>query len=447
MSHASHPVSSSLHRLRRGALALGLLACTAGAQATEASIASLVQQRLPAWTQVYKDLHQHPELALQETRTAAVLAKRMKALGLEVTEHVGGTGVVALLRNGDGPLVMVRTDMDALPMAEQTGLPYASKVTTTYKGAQTGVMHACGHDAHMAIWLATAEVLARHKDQWRGTVMFVGQPAEETLEGAKAMLADGVFQRFGTPDHAFALHVGPDAYDRVSINTHAVTSASGAFDITFHGRGGHGSAPHRSIDPVMMASRFVVDLQSVASREKDPQQFGVVGVGMIAGGSAGNIIPAQATVRGTVRWYDEAVGDGLLAGIERTARAVQAMADAPPAEINITRGTTAVFNDEALATRTAQAITAALPGGQVALRDQPGTASEDYAAFSAQVSSSVFFGIGIYDPAAFNGDHSRDPALTPFNHSPTFAPIPEPTLRTGTLAMTAAVLDVLKPAN
>ncbi len=284
---------------------------------------------------LYKDIHASPELAFEETQTAKKLAKELRDLGFEVTEGVGKTGVVGLLRNGAGPTVMVRTELDGLPMEEKTGLAYASKLKTSYLGKETFVAHSCGHDLHMASWVGTAKTLVGLKDRWKGTLMFVAQPAEETLSGAKAMLADGLFKRFGKPDFAFALHSWPMAYGEIGFNVGAVTSNSDAFEAVFHGRGAHGSAPDKSIDPVLIASRFVVDVQGVISREKDPFQFGVFSVGSIQGGTSGNIIPDNVALRGTIRSYDQSVRSKMHDGIQRTAKAAAAAASAPEPEVKI----------------------------------------------------------------------------------------------------------------
>ncbi|WP_337185431.1 amidohydrolase [Phenylobacterium sp.] len=406
------------------------------------SVSRFIDGRIDEWVEIYKDFHAHPELGMEEVRTAGILAKHMRDLGFEVTEGVGNTGVVAIYRNGPGPVVMVRADMDALPMEEKTGLPYASKVVTDWRGAPTPVMHACGHDIHITAWLGAAEALLSLRNQWSGTLMFVAQPAEEGLGGAKAMMDDRIFERFGLPTHAFALHVGPGPWDSVSMTRGTMNSSSGAFEIAFNGAGGHGSRPHTTIDPVMMAARFVVDVQGVISREKDPQQFGVVSVGAIQSGSAGNIIPDTALVRGTIRWYDESVGDRLLAGVQRTAEAIVAMAAAPAADINIRRGSKAVVNDDKLIESTYAAISKVMPGKVT--YSGPGTASEDYGEFLRDFKSSVYFGIGGYDPALFADGKAIDPSTTPSNHSPFFAPAPEPTLRTGVTAMTTAVVNVMK---
>src|SRR5712672_2666415 len=255
------------------------------------SIETSFESEYPKLDALYKDIHAHPELAFQEEKTAAKLAAEMRAIGFVVTEKVGRTGLVALYKNGDGPTIMVRTELDALPMEEKTGLPYASRDKTIWQGRETFVSHSCGHDIHMASWVGTAKTLVGLKDQWHGTLMFIAQPAEETASGAKAMLADGLFTRFPKPNFGFALHDGPSAYGTVLYTVGIRSSNIDGLYIKFRGRGGHGAAPQNTIDPVMIAARFVVDVQSVISREKDPTEFGVISIGAIHGGTAGNIIP------------------------------------------------------------------------------------------------------------------------------------------------------------
>jgi len=390
---------------------------------------------------LYKDIHEHPELGFQETRTAAKLAAEMRALGFEVTEHVGGTGIVAIFKNGSGPLVMVRTEMDALPLEEKTGLPYASHAVQTYNGKPTPVDHACGHDIHMAAWVGAAQQLVALKGQWRGTLMFIGQPSEETVGGAKAMLKDGLFARFGKPDIGFAQHVGNGPAGTLSYKPGVNSSASNELVITFHGRGAHGSRPQVSIDPVMEAARFVVDVQTVISREKDPAAFGVVGVGSIQAGSAGNIIPDTAVLRGTIRTYDPDVRAHILEGVRRTANAVAAMSGAPAPEIDLRPGGEAVINDEAVTARTAPVFKAAF-GPKAQVSPGPGSASEDYSEFIIAGVPSLFWGLGGYDPKVIADYAARHEPL-PSNHSPQFAPAPEPAIRTGVEAMTLAVLNVM----
>jgi Peptidase family M20/M25/M40/Peptidase dimerisation domain len=255
------------------------------------AIETSVEADYPKLDALYKDIHAHPEIAFQEVKTAARLAAEMRSLGFEVTEKVGKTGLVAIYKNGDGPTIMVRTELDALPMEETTGIAYASHDKTTWNGQETFVAHSCGHDIHMASWVGTAKTLVGLKDQWNGTLMFIAQPAEETVSGAKAMLADGLFTRFEKPDFAFALHDGPFGYGTVSYRVGIGSSNSDSLEITFHGRGGHGAAPQLTIDPVMIGARFIVDVQSVISREKNLTEFGVVSIGAIQGGTAENVIP------------------------------------------------------------------------------------------------------------------------------------------------------------
>lgn len=404
----------------------------------KAAVAQTLAREYPALDALYKDIHAHPEIAFQEVKTAAKLAAQMRALGFEVTEGIGKTGLVALYRNGPGPTIMVRTELDALPMEEKTGLPYASHDKTTWNGRETFVAHSCGHDIHMASWVGTAKALLDLKDAWHGTLMFIAQPAEEEVTGAKAMLDDGLFTRFGKPDMAFGLHDGPGAYGHISYRSGIGSSSSDLLEIAFHGRGGHGAVPQATIDPVMMASRFVVDVQSVISREKDPTEFGVVSVGAIHGGTAANIIPDRAFIAGTIRAYKPEVRARLFKGIERTAKAVAAMADAPAPDVKITEGTKPVMNDAAVVARAERVLKAGF--GDNAGPSPAITASEDFSEFAAVVPS-MFFNIGVYAPdqvaAARNGS---GPPLAA-NHSPQFAPVPQPTIETGVTAMTLAVLS------
>jgi amidohydrolase len=413
------------------------------AAATKSAIDAELDKDYPHLDALYKDIHTHPELSFQEVNTAARLAKEMRALGFTVTEHVGKTGVVAIYKNGAGPTVMIRTELDALPMEEKTGLPYASHAKGMFQGKETFVDHSCGHDSHMAAWVGTAKALLALKDQWQGTLMFIGQPAEESVGGAKAMIADGLFTRFGKPDYGFALHVGPQAYGNVFYRPGVMSSNSDSLQITFHGKGGHGSMPDATIDPVLIAGRFIVDVQSVISREKDPAAFGVVTIGSIQSGSAGNIIPDSALLRGTIRSYDASVRDKLLVGITRVAKAEAEMAGAPPPDIDLSGDSaTAVNNDAALTERTAAMLKSAL-GDKVHLMPAPIGASEDYSDFITAGVPSMFFMIGGYAPQRMS-DAKKSGEVLPVNHSPFFAPVPEPTIRNGVEAMTLAVMNVLQ---
>jgi amidohydrolase len=405
----------------------------------KAAIEKSVEADYPKLDALYKDIHAHPEIAFQEVKTAAKLATEMRALGFEVTEKVGKTGLVAIYKNGDGPTIMVRTELDALPMEEKTGLAYASHDKTTWNGRETFVAHSCGHDIHMASWVGTAKTLVGLKDQWQGTLMFIAQPAEEIGWGARAMLGDGLFTRFKKPDFGFALHDGPFPYGYISYRVGIGSSNSDSLEITFHGRGGHGAAPQRTIDPVMMAARFVVDVQSVISREKDPTEFGVVSIGAIQGGTAENIIPDDVLLRGTIRTFKPEVRAKMLAGIERTAKAAAAMSNAPAPEIKITEGAKAVMNDPEVVATAEKVLKAAF--GDKFRTSPPGTPSEDYSEFINAGVPSMFFNIGVYEPERFVAANNGTGPELPGNHSPLFAPVPKPTIETGVTAMTLAVLS------
>ncbi len=366
----------------------------------------------------------------------------MRALGFTVTEHVGKTGLVAIYKNGDGPTVMVRTELDALPMEEKTGLPYASRAKANWNGVETFVAHSCGHDIHMSAWVGTAQALVALKNEWHGTLMFIAQPDEEgtakvAVGGAKAMIDDGLFRRFKKPDVGFAQHDWPDATGTVTYRAGATSSTADSLVLTFTGRGGHGSHPDVTIDPVMMASRFVVG----RAERRQPREGSVcvrrsVTVGAIQAGSAGNIIPDTAVLRGTIRSFDEAVRAKMLAGVTRTALAVAEMAGAPKPDIQIKGGDEAVVNDGAITARTAAVFKAAF--GDMASERPPITASEDYSEFVMAGVPSLYFFIGMDDPKKM-AEAKAQGIPRPTNHSPYFAPVPEPTIRTGVEAMTLAV--------
>ncbi len=413
--------------------------------AAKVRIAASLDKDYPSLDALYKDIHAHPEVGFQEQRTAALLAGRMRKLGFTVTEHVGKTGIVAVYKNGPGPVVMVRTELDALPMEEKSGLPYASKAQQTVDGKLTYVDHACGHDSHMAWWVGTAEALLAMKDQWQGTLLFIGQPAEELISGAKAMLADGLFTRFPKPDYGFAAHVSPTPTGTVTIKQGVATSASDTIHVTFHGVGAHGSMPDKSIDPIVEGARFVTDVQTVISRQKDPQAFGVITVGAFNAGTVANIIPDSASLKLTLRSFDPDIRKLLNEGVATTARAVADMSRAPAPDVQHVSGTSAVLNDRALATDAASVLKAALGDQNVTVIPDylpGGSASEDYSEFVfAGMTKSVFFGIGGHDPQMIARYKAEGKPL-PVNHSPFFAPVPEPTIRTGVETLTLAVLMV-----
>jgi amidohydrolase len=395
---------------------------------------------------LYIDLHSHPELGFQENHTAALLAARMRKLGFEVAEHVGRTGVVAVLHNGAGPTVLVRTELDALPVEEKTGLPYASHAEQPGEdGKPTPVAQACGHDNHMTWWIGTAEALVALKGRWHGTLVFVAQPAEEMVSGAGAMLKDGLFTRFPRPDYGFAAHVNPGLAGTVNVKQGPTTSAVDTILISFKGVGAHGSMPDRSIDPIVEGAHFVTDVQSVIAREKDPWKFGVVTVGAFHAGTVSNIISDHADLQLTLRSYDPDVRKVINDGVERTARAEAEMARAPAPDIRHTFTASPVINDPALAAATAARLKAALGGDRVTLTPEaaPGwTASEDYSEFvNAGMTRSVYFGIGGYTQAMLDGFKAKGMPV-PVNHSPYFAPDHTIAVRTGIEVLTLAVLGV-----
>ena len=440
----------SSRQFRRGALAAAAwltLALGAGAQTASPlhqQIGPIVNGMYPSLDALYKDLHANPEIAFQEVRTAAKLADEMRKLGFEVTEKIGGTGLVAIYKNGAGPTVMVRTELDALPMEEKTGLPYASKAKAQSNGRETFVAHSCGHDIHMASWVGTARTLLAMKDRWKGTLMFVAQPAEETVSGAKAMIADGLFKRFPKPDFAFALHSSASPHGFIGYKVGAISSNSDSLEITFKGRGGHGSAPDKTIDPITIAARFITDVQTVVSREKDPAEFGVVTIGAVQAGTVGNIIPDTAVLRGTIRSYQPEVREKLLAGIRRTANAAAAMGGAPEPTVELVPGGAAVVNDEAVVNRTAAALKTAF-GDPKVVQVRPITASEDFSEFvNAGVPSMMFF-VGVLSPDEVMASLKPGGKPLAFNHSPFFAPVPEPSIKTSVEAMSVAVLTAMAP--
>jgi len=425
-----------------------LLVVVAGAIAANAATASLskeVESVYPDAQAFYLDLHQNPELSSHETQTATKLASRLRSLGYEVTEHVGGTGVVAILKNGPGPTVMLRTELDALPVEEKTGLPYASKVRAKDDAGQdVGVMHACGHDVHMAALLGTAEIMAQHKGDWHGTLMLVGQPAEETITGAKAMIADGFITRFPKPDAAVALHVGnllPAG--KVGIVPGILDTNADSLRITIYGKGGHGSAPHTAIDPIVIAARTILALQTIPSREVKPGEFAVVTVGYIHAGTKNNIIPDQAELGLTVRTYKADVRKQVLAAIRRITKAEAEAAGAPrEPTVDEYESTDSVFNDPQLALRVRAPLEAAL-GKDNVIMDEPHTASEDFSYFVEQGIPAFYFNLGGADPEKLAQAKAEGKVL-PSNHSSLFAPDLEPALHTGIEAEVSVLNDLLQ---
>jgi len=392
----------------------------------------------------YLDLHQHPELSGHETQTASKLAGKLKTAGYEVTEGVGGAGMVAVLKNGSGPTIMLRTELDALPVEENTGLPYASKVRVKDDaGREVSVMHACGHDVHMASLLGAAELMARSRNSWHGTLILIGQPAEETINGAEGMLRDGLFTRFPKPDAIVALHVGNELpAGTVSITPGIYNTNSDSVRITIYGRGGHGASPHTTVDPIVIAARTILSLQTIASREVKPGEMAIVTVGYIRAGTKNNIIPDQAEMGLTVRTYKQDVRKQVLGAIARIAKGEAEAAGAPRAPaVDHFEGTDAVYNQPELAERLRAPLETAL-GKDHVVSAGPITPSEDFSYFVEQGVPGFYFSLGGADPqklaeAKANGSH------LPSNHSPLFAPDVDPALRTGITAEVAVLRNLL----
>lgn len=419
-----------------------LLAASANGQTSNAKEVEAVYPEAHA---LYLDLHETPELSSHEALTAAKLASRLRGLDYEVTEHVGGTGIVAILKNGAGPTVMLRTELDALPVEEKTGLAYASKVhTNDDAGHDVPVAHACGHDLHMAAILGTATIMAHSKETWHGTLMLIGQPAEETITGAKGMLADGLFTRFAKPDVAVAMHVGNDlAAGTVGITPGVYNTNADSLRITIYGKGGHGSAPQTAIDPIVIAARTILALQTIASREVKPGEMVVVTVGYVQAGTKNNIIPDHAELGLTVRTRKPEVRQQVLAAIDRITKAEAEAAGAPrPPSIEHYEAADLVYNDSALAQRLRGALESALGEGNV-ITTEPITPSEDFSYYVEQGVPGFYFSLGGADPEKFAQAKAAGTML-PSNHSPLFAPDVDPALHTGIAAEVAVLRNLLK---
>lgn len=398
----------------------------------------------PAMRALYEDLHRTPELSLHEEKTAAKIADQLRKLGFEVTTNVGNTGVVGVLKNGAGPTVMIRAELDALPVLEKTELPYASHATThNDQGVEVPVMHACGHDLHMSAGMGTAALLVQNKDRWHGTFIYVGQPAEERIQGASAMLKDGLFTRFPKPDYAFAIHdtAFAPAGSVYYVNGFAMSNAD-SLDVTIFGRGGHGSAPEVTIDPIVIAARTVLAWQTIISREKNPQDPGVITVGTIHGGTKNNIIPDDVKLQLTVRSFNQDVRQHLLAAIERVAdgEATAAGAEKKPT-VTRTEGVNAVYNDPAITQRVMARLESVL-GKDHVIQGRPIMASDDFAEFAGAGVPSMMLNLGAVQPAKFQAAQKSGEIL-PGPHSSLFAPDEESSLKTGILVETTAVLELL----
>ncbi len=420
---------------------------------------SLADAELPSLLGIYKDIHTHPELSGHEERTSAIIAKELRATGCQVTEHLGkyeksdlkGYGVVGVMKNGDGPTVLVRTDMDALPVEEQTGLPYASKVVAKNdEGKDVHVMHACGHDAHVSLFIGVVRALAKLKDQWHGTILFVAQPAEETGNGARALLRDGLYQTFGKPDFALGFHDKADMQTGHIGVTEGYTYANvDSVDVTVRGVGGHGAYPHKTKDPIVLAAEMINAWQTIASRENNPLDPIVVTVGSIHGGTKHNIIPDEVKMQLTVRTYKADVRERVLAAIDQIAKGIATAGGVPPERapiIDVAKDqfTPATYNNPELTKRLIAVWKKSLGNENVEIVE-PTMGGEDFSEYSLPDHSipAVDFHVGAVDPekiAQFKKEGKELPSL----HSSKFAPVPEPTIRTGIVAMTAAVLELMK---
>ncbi|MFN0022624.1 MAG: amidohydrolase [Parvularculaceae bacterium] len=434
-------------------------------------LASAVAADYPTVFELYKTFHKNPELSFKESQSARLMANDLKALGFEVTtglgdkwtkakatkdagkvhDGVGGYGLVAILKNGDGPVLMLRADMDALPLEEKTGLAYASKVVSTdYKGQTAPVMHACAHDSHMAMLIGAARQLVALKDQWRGTLILLGQPAEEIGLGALALLDDGLYTKFPKPDFVLAAHTsGWDPAGTVAYTSGYALANVDSVDITVRGVGAHGSAPHMGKDPIVIGAAIINALQTLISRETNPLESGVVTVGAFQGGYKHNIIPDEATLKITVRSYKDDVRQHLLEGIKRIARAQALSAGLPESLMPLVKVesdyTPSTYNNPELTTRVVKAIAASLGEDRVMERP-PSMGGEDFSQFGRTTDGipTFIWWVGGVDPAAWRAAQDGAAPSPPANHSPQFAPQPEPTLKTGVQAMTAAALELLR---
>ena len=395
---------------------------------------------LPDLESVYKDIHSHPELSMQENRTAGIAADRLRAAGYEVTAGIGKTGVVGVLRNGDGPTIMLRADMDALPVLEATGLPYASNITTDQNGKSVPVMHACGHDMHVTWLIGAATLMANNRNAWRGTLMPLFQPAEETAAGAQAMIDDGLFKRFPKPSAILGQHVMVGSAGVVRTRSGVITSAGDSLQIRMFGRGAHGSMPQSSIDPVVMAAATVLRLQTIVSREVAPTDAVVVTVGSLQAGTKENVIPDEAVIKLNVRTFNEDVRKRVLAAIERIINA-EAEASRAPRKPEITPLDRYPFleNDPEATKQTVNAFRSYFPADRVQ-DTQPTTASEDFGSFGTEWQvPSVFWFVGGTDPETYEkAKKSGTIADIPTNHNPRFAPVIHPTLEAGVEALVVA---------
>ena len=434
-----------------------ILAAVAAVSAPAQDLQTFVDGQVSGLVSIYKDLHAHPELSHQEAHTSALVADELRKAGYTVTEHVGkypdgsqAYGVVAVMENGAGPRLLIRSDLDALPVVEDTGLSYASHVhAKNPAGQDVGVMHACGHDIHMTTLIGTARALAALKSQWHGTVMLIGQPSEETIDGAKAMLADHLYERFGKPNMAIALHdTNLHPAGQISVTSGPALSGATSIDVTMRGIGSHGSRADLGKDPIVMAAQFITQIQTIASRQTDPRDPVVVTVGDIHAGTRRNIIPDEAKMELTLRAFNEKTREAAISGIRRAAQGVALAAGVPEDRAPVitvleNESTPVTYNDPALTARIKTAISGVL-GAQNVIDDPLAMGSEDFGLLgldSHQIPT-VMFWLGAMDPAKFAEVSAAGKEL-PGLHSNHFEPLPEPTLRTGVEAMTTAAIALL----
>jgi len=433
------------------------ISVSAFAQQTPQSIADA---ELPSLITIYKDLHTHPELSGHEERSSGIVAKELKAAGYEVTDHVGkyeqptwtGFGVIGVMKNGDGPVVAVRTDLDALPVHEETGLPYSSKVTTKNDaGQEVSVMHACGHDIHMSTFIGTARALAKLKDKWHGTLILIGQPAEEAVGGARALLKDGLYTRWPKPAYVLGFHDNAQlATGHVGVTEGYTYANVDSVDVTVHGVSGHGAYPHKTKDPIVLSAEIINAWQTIASRENNPIDPIVVTVGSIHGGTKHNIIPDDVKMQLTVRTYKSEVREKVLAAIAEIAKGCAIAAGVPNdkmPEVNVLKDefTPATYNNPELTKRLVGVWKNSLGADNVEMVD-PTMGGEDFSEYSLPDHSipAVDVHIGAVAPEKIAESKKPGAAPLPSLHSSKFAPVPEPTIRTGIICMTSAVLDLMK---
>jgi len=441
---ATHPLFPAL----LAALALAGQPLFASPEASTA-VKERVAADYPSLETLYRDLHAHPELSLMEEKTGARVAAELRAVGFEVTEKFAGTGVVGVLRNGPGPTLMIRTELDALPVKEETGLPYASEVRTlNLSGVDVPVMHACGHDIHMTVFVGTARMLAGMRDKWSGTLVMIGQPAEEMVVGARNMITAGLFRQFPRPDFAIGLHDEPSLpTGSVGFTEGVMTSNADSVDIDVRGIGGHGSRPDITKDPIVLSAQIVLALQTIVSREIHPGDRAVVTIGTINGGTKNNIIPNDVKMGLTLRSYSADTREHLVASIRRICRGEAIAAGIPedlmPVVTVVGSGAEGIYNDPALTKRVRSAVAGAL-GAENVVSFDPQMYSEDFSQYGRTVEKIpiCFFVLGASDPDKL-AESVRTGIPLPSLHSSKFAPVPEPTIKTGIEAMSAAALDLL----